>query len=138
MFCVCVLSTNKKKLYVSKYGAAVTAAAYTIHILRHIYIYSIPMLYCIYSTFYTLRMFCPWFIFALFSRPIFIMPTFVFDYIHFGHTHSHCCCFPSSALKCMCVCARSRSRSLAQSEERTRISQQQQRQQQQQQKERTL
>lgn len=42
------------------------------------------------------------------SRSIFIILTFVFDYIHFGHTRAthirgEQCCFPSSALKCICA-----------------------------------
>lgn len=56
--------------------------------------------------------------FLRYSRPIFIMPTFVFDYIHFSH--SAAAAFPR---------VRADPLSFAQSEERTRISQQQQQQQ---------
>lgn len=76
--------------------------------------------------------------FLRYSRPIFIMPTFVFDYIRFVRTHTARLLSPEYAQ--MYVYERARSRFFAQSEERTRISQQQQQKhhQQQQQKERTL
>lgn len=105
--CVCARSARTKIVYVSKYGtaAAAAASAYTIsHTVRHTHTLCHAMPCCsVCISLHTLRMFA-YGSFLRYSRPIFIMPTFVFDSIHFTRTHTNgcCCCFsPSARSKCM-------------------------------------